>query len=297
MSLTTAFDRLPGVVRGGIWMMSAALCFTVMTALIRETAAQIHPVEIAFFRAATNLVLMLPFAFRMGRGLFRSANHRAYGFRGLVGFTFQMSYFPGAAMIAVAESQALIFTAPLWATMMAVTFLGERLYRHRAVALIVGFAGALIILRPGFETVSIGSLLVLIAALANATSHVIVTYTTRSDHPDQAVFYLALYSTPLAAIAAAFVWRTPNLEQLGLLVAIGALATLNQRFQSRAFASADATAVLPFDFVRLPFAGIIGIVALAELPDPWVWAGGVVIFAASVYLARCEARASRRPPP
>ena len=98
-------------------------------------------------------------------------------------------------------------------------------------------------------------------------------------------------------IAALFVWRTPNLEQLGLLVAIGALATLNQRFQSRAFASADATAVLPFDFVRLPFAGIIGIVALAELPDPWVWAGGVVIFAASVYLARREARMARRAPP
>jgi drug/metabolite transporter (DMT)-like permease len=290
VTVSSRFNRLPGVVRGGIWMMLAALCFTVMTALIRETANHIHPVEIAFFRAATNLVLMLPFAMRQGRGLLQSSNHRVYLFRGLVGFTFMMSYFPGAALIPVAESQALIFTAPLWATIMAVTFLGERLYRHRALALIVGFAGALIILRPGFEVVSIGALLVLVGALANATSHVIVTYTTRSDTPDHAVFFLAFYTTPLAAVAALFVWQTPNLEQLVLLVAIGALATLNQRFQSRAFASADATAVLPFDFVRLPFGGIIGVIALAELPGIWVWVGGIIIFGASVYLARREAR-------
>ena len=278
-------------------MMSAALCFTVMTALIRDVANQIHPVEIAFFRAATNLALMLPFAMRQGRGLLRSSNHRVYVFRGFVGFTFMMSFFPGAALIPIAESQALIFTAPLWATIMAVVFLGERLYRHRGVALIIGFAGALIILRPGFEVVSIGALLVLIAALANATSHVIVTYTTRSDTPDHAVFFLSFYTTPLTAIAALFVWQTPNLEQLGLMIAIGALATLNQRFQSRAFASADATAVLPFDFVRLPFAGIIGIIALAELPDFWVCIGGIIIFGASVYLARSEARSRNRPSP
>ena len=86
MSVGSAFDRLPGVVRGGFWMMSAALCFTVMTVLIRDTADQIHPVEIAFFRTSTNLVLMLPFALRMGRGLFHSSNHRMYVFRGFVGF-------------------------------------------------------------------------------------------------------------------------------------------------------------------------------------------------------------------
>ena len=271
-------------------MMAAALCFTVMTALVRDVADQVHPVQIAFFRAATNLTLMLPFAMRQGRSLFRSSNHRVYVFRGLVGFIFMMSFFPGAALIPIAESQALIFTAPLWATIMAVVFLGERLVRHRAFALIVGFAGALIILRPGFEVVSLGALLLLIAALANATSHVIVRYTTRSDSPDHAVFFLAFYTTPLTAIAALFVWQSPNLEQLGLLIAIGTLATLNQRFQSRAFASADATAVLPFDFVRLPFAGVIGIFALAELPDFWVWIGGIVIFGASVYLARSEVR-------
>jgi len=297
MTISAAFDRLPGVVRGGIWMMSAALCFTAMTAFVRDVADQVHPVEIAFFRAATNLVLMLPFALRRRGDLFRSSNHRVYVLRGVVGFTFMMSFFPGAALIPIAESQALIFTAPFWATIMAILFLGERLYRHRVFALIVGFAGALIILRPGFEALSIGALLVLVAALANATSHVIVTYTTRSDHPDHAVFFLAFYTTPMTAIAALFVWRTPDLAQLGLLIVIGALATLNQRFLSRAFASADATAVLPFDFVRLPFAGIIGVIALAELPDFWVWAGGIVIFGASIYLARREARLASRTPP
>ena len=275
-------------------MMSAAFVFTVMTALIRITAESIHPVEIAFFRAITNLVLMVPFVLATGRRLLRTTNHRIYMFRGVVGFTFMMTFFPGAAMIPIADSQTLIFTAPLWATVMAIAFLGERLYRHRAIALAVGLAGAMIILRPGFETASLGAALVFVAALCNATSHVIVTYTTRSDHPDFAVFYLALYATPLAFIATLFVWTTPDLGELALLVAIGACATLNQRFLSRAFATADATAVLPFDFARLPFAGVIGFVVLAELPDIWVWIGGAVIFGASVYLARREAFLVRR---
>ena len=82
--------------------------------------------------------------------------------------------------------------------------------------------------------------------------------------------------------------------QLGLMVAVGFFATLNQRFLSRAFASADATAVLPFDFARLPFAAILGYVFFLELPDIWAWIGGGLIFGASIYLARREALAARR---
>ena len=114
-----------------------------------------------------------------------------------------------------------------------------------------------------------------------------------TDHPDQAVLYLSLFVTPLMLLPALYVWITPNWTQLALMVAIGALATINQRCISRAFASADATAVLPFDFARLPFAAVIGFLVFAELPDLWVWVGGGVIFASSVYIAHREAIAAR----
>lgn len=274
-------------------MMAAALSFTIMTALVREVARDIHPFEIAFFRVLTNLLLMLPFVWRTGRDILVSSNHKAYVLRGLFGFLFLLTYFPGAAMVPVSDSQALIFTSPLFATVMAVIFLGEKVRARRVTALIVGFCGALIILRPGFNAMNIGAVLVIMGAFANAASNVVVRHTTRTDHPDKAVFYLMLYVLPMISVPAMFVWTTPTPMQLLIMVGVGFFATLNQRFISRAFAASEATAILPFDFARLPFAALIGWIAFAEFPDIWVWIGGAVIFVSSVYIAHREARASK----
>jgi len=284
---------LPASLRGGLWMMAAAFSFTIMTTLIRDVARDIHPFEIAFFRVLTNLILMVPFALRSGRDILVSSNHKAYILRGLFGFLFLTTYFPGAALVPVSDSQALIFTSPLFATAMAVFFLGERVRARRVIALIVGFCGAVIILRPGFDAAQFGALLVIIGAFANAASNVVVRHTTRTDHPDTAVFYLMVYVLPLITVPAVFVWTTPTLWQLVTLVAVGFFATLNQRFLSRAFAAAEATAVLPFDFARLPFAALVGWIVFAEVPDIWVWIGGAIIFLASVYIAHREAQAGR----
>jgi drug/metabolite transporter (DMT)-like permease len=274
-------------------MAAAAAAFTVMTTLIREAATGVHPFEIAFFRALVNLGLMLPFALRTGRAGLKTKNHKAFALRGVCGLAFLMTYFSGAALIPVAESQALTFTSPLWGTLLAVFFLSERLTVTRASAVIVGFAGVLVILRPGVLQVSVGAVLVLAGALAAAASNTIVKFTTRTDHPDAIVFYQMVYVTPLILIPALYVWTWPALDELLLMIAVGFFATLNQRFLSRAYACADAIAVLPFEFSRLPFAAIIGFLAFGELPDVWAWIGGAVIFGASLYMVRQETRAKR----
>jgi len=285
---------LPPAVRGGLWMMFAALSFTVMTTLIRHVAVEVHPFVIGFYRCLVSLLLLLPFAVRARHTVFHATGQGFYVLRGFIGLTFLMCYFTGASMIPVASSQALIFTSPLFAAVLAVLLLGEIVRTRRIVALIVGFAGALIILRPGVAEFSLGAGLVLIGACANATSNVIVKHKTRTDAPDTVVFFLALYTTPLILVPALFVWQWPTLEQLLWMVAIGIAATLNQMGLSRAFHAADATVVLPFDFSRLLFAAIIGYLVFAEFPDVWVWTGATVIFAASIYLAHREALAARR---
>ena len=286
-------DLAPAL-RGGLYMMGAAASFTIMTALIRVIAQEIHPFEIGFFRTITNLILMIPFVLRTGPTVFQTENHKVYALRGLIGVAFVMSYFSGAAMIPVSDSQALIFTSPLFAAALVVVFLGEKIRGRRMFALGIGFVGAMIILRPGFDAINLGAVLVLIGAMTNGASNALVKYTTRKDHPDTAVLFLMLYVTPLIALPTVFVWVTPSWEQLGFLLAIGFFATLNQRFLSRAFAAADATAVLPYDFSRLPFAALIGWFVFSELPDFWVWVGGAIIFAASIYIAHRESLASRR---
>ena len=271
-------------------MTAGALSFTIMTTLIREVAQDIHPFEVGFFRCLTNLLCMLPFVFRTGSIIWQSDNHKVYVFRGVIGVGFLLTFFPGAAMIPVSDSMALFFTAPLFGTILVLLFLGERIHTRRIAALVAGFCGALIILRPGFDEVNIGALLVLLGALFTAASSSIIKYATRTDHPDKVVFYLMLYATPLILIPALMVWTTPTVWQVTLMVGIGLLATMNQRFMSRAFAAADATAVFPFEFIRLPFAAIIGWLAFSEVPDIWVWIGGAIIFSASVYIAHREAK-------
>ena len=293
MSQTTYFSGLSPTVQGGVWMTAGALSFTIMTTLIREVAQNIHPFEIGFFRCLTNLLCMLPFVFRTGSSIWQSVNHKVYIFRGVIGVGFLLTFFPGAAMLPVSDSMALFFTAPLFGTILVLLFLGERIHTRRIAALIVGFCGALIILRPGFDEVNIGSLLILLGALFTAASSSIIKYATRTDHPDKVVFYLMLYATPLILVPALMYWTTPTLSQGALMVGVGLLATLNQRFMSRAFAAADATAMFPFEFIRLPFAALIGWLAFSELPDIWVWIGGAVIFASSAYIAHREAQVKR----
>lgn len=294
MPAAAFFAKLTPAVRGGLWMMAAALSFTIMTTLVRQVGQEIHPFQIGFVRILVNLVLIFPFVLRTGKSIWKTDNHKAYALRGLFGFAFVLTYFAGAAQIPVSDSQALIFTSPLFVTAMAVLFLGEKLKGPRTLALIVGFCGALVILRPGFDEVNIGAVLVLIAAFANAASNAVVKYTTRSDHPDKAVFYLMLWVAPMMLVPALMVWNTPSLYQLTLMIGIGVFATFNQRFIGRAFAAADATAVLPFDFARLPFAALIGWLVFSEFPDIWVWVGAAVIFCASIYLTRHEARATAK---
>jgi drug/metabolite transporter (DMT)-like permease len=261
-----------------------------MTALIREAATGIHPFEIGFFRALVNLVLMMPFAIRTGGAGLKSNNHTVFVLRGVCGLIFLMTYFAGAALIPLAESQMLVFTSPLWSAVLAVIFLGERVNATRVQALIIGFAGVLIILRPGVVAISFGALLVLAGALAAAASNIIIKFATRTDHPDAVVFYQMVYVTPMILVPALWVWTWPNWEELLVMFGVGFFATLNQRFLSRAYAAADATAVLPFEFARLPFAAVIGFVLFRELPDIWAWVGGAVIFSASLYMVRRESR-------
>jgi drug/metabolite transporter (DMT)-like permease len=271
-------------------MVGSAASFTVMTALIREAATGIHPFEIGFFRALVNLVLMMPFAIRTGGAGLKSNNHTVFVLRGVCGLIFLMTYFAGAALIPLAESQMLVFTSPLWSAVLAVIFLGERVNATRVQALIIGFAGVLIILRPGVVAISFGALLVLAGALAAAASNIIIKFATRTDHPDAVVFYQMVYVTPMILVPALWVWTWPNWEELLAMFGVGFFATLNQRFLSRAYAAADATAVLPFEFARLPFAAVIGFVLFRELPDIWAWVGGAVIFSASLYMVRRESR-------
>ena len=196
----------------------------------------------------------------------------------------------------LAEAVALSFTTPLFSSIAAVILLGEVMRRRRWTATVVGFIGAIIVLRPGLSEFTTGSFLILSAALLMAISQVMVKYLTGKDHPNAIVFWLVFLVLPLSFAPAAAFWQTPVGAEWIWLASLGMIATLAHQSMVRGFALADATAVVPFDFLRLPFVALIGFLAFGEKPDVWTWLGAAVIVSSSVYITHREQRYGQEVP-
>lgn len=276
------------------WMILACACFAVMNGLVRHLSASLPPLEIVFFRCLFGLAAMAPWLMRTGLVTLRTRHPWGQTLRALVAAVAMAAWFTGISLVPLAEATALSFTTPLFAAIAAVLVLGEAMRARRALAIVFGFAGALIILRPGFEAITWPVLCILGAAMLMAIGQVMVKWLARDDHPNAIVFWLVLLLTPITLGPALLVWQTPAAMDWVWLAMLGAIATLAHQAMTRSLAGAEATAVLPLDFLRLPFVAAIGYFAFAEIPDLWTWLGGGVIAGSSIYLARREALARRR---
>lgn len=253
-----------------------------------------HPFEIAFFRNLYGLLFIASWLMRAGFASLRTRNVGGYTLRAFFGLSAMLLWFSAVTMMPLADAVALSFTAPLFASIAAATFLGERMGPRRCFALLAGFAGALIILRPGVMEVSLPAGMVLGASVLIACSIIMVKTLSRTESASAIVTWMGIYMVPMSLVPALFVWRWPTLEETALLVVMGGFATLGQVAMTKAYATTDATVVLPFDYARLPFAAAIAYLAFAEMPDLWTWVGAVVIAGATVYMAHREATVARR---
>ena len=287
---------MSGPIRGALWITLANMFFTAMAGIIRHVSADIHPFEIAFFRALFGLILMAPWFLRLGVASVRSRRVGMHVCRALFMLGAAMAWFTAISLMPIAEVTALTFTTPLFASLGAALFLAEKVGLRRAVAIGVGFAGAMIILRPDVEALTMPAMAALASAVFGAVGMLIVKSLSRTESPATIVIYVGLLLTPLSLVPALFVWTTPSLETLAWLAALGLVANLGHMPFARAMASADATAILPFDFLKLFFSATMGYLLFAEVPDVWTWIGATVIFGAVLYTARRESKAAGPPP-
>ena len=281
-------------------MIASCVFFAALTGMIRHLSATLDPLEIVFFRNLFGLIVMLPWLMRQGLGALRTQRLRLYGFRALIGLIAMIAWFTAVSRMNLADAVALSFTAPLFATVVAIFLLAEVVRLRRWAAVIAGFVGAMVILRPGFAAIPPEALLVLLSATMMGLSVCLVKLLARTEPVGPIVFYMVLILTPASLIPALFVWRTPGLDEFAWLLALGVAATLGHVCMTRAFTMADATAVLPFDFVRLPLIALLGWVAFGQALDVWTGVGAAIIIAASVYIAHREAvhgRTPTTPPP
>jgi drug/metabolite transporter (DMT)-like permease len=286
-------SSIPAAVRGGLWMISASFFFTAMGAIGRYVAVDLHAFEVTFFRTAFGLLFLLPVLLRgVHLGTRRFALHAV---RAVVVVIALVSWFTVLTLMPLAEVMAIGFTIPLFATAGAALFLKERVGLRRWSAILFGFVGTVIILRPGAGIITLPALLALGNAVLIAFSSLAVKSLSRTEDVDSIVIYMTGLMAILSLPPALFVWTMPSGSAWGWLAALGLVGTLAQMSFVRAFRAADASVVLPFDYFKLLVGAVFGYVFFAEVPDIETWIGGSIIFAATLYTTGREARLERMP--
>jgi drug/metabolite transporter (DMT)-like permease len=285
---------LSPLVRAVLLMILSAATTAVGNTLIRSLGdIGIHPFEIAFFRCAFGFATVAPIVLLQARGWPRTQAVKPLVASGLCHYVSMLAFFTGVTLMPLNESAALGFATPLFATIGAALFLGERVRARRWTAIVVGFIGVLIVLRPGAVPFSLGAAVILFSTVSFAGVTVLVKMMSGTERTATVVFYQSLIVMLLTLPLALWVWKTPSLPSFLALAALGALSTAGWLCFTRAFALAEASAILPLEFTRLPFVAILAYVFLGEAPDEWVWLGAVVIFGSTTYIAHREARAHR----
>jgi len=295
-ALPTGFKALSAPLQGALYMTGAAFCFSVMNIAIRALSAEVDPLQIAFLRNFFAAVFMLPWLAKAGLGGLRTERLGAHLLRAAIGMVAMTCWFYSIALLPLAEAVSLNFTVPLFATIGAALVLGEVVRARRWTATLLGFLGVLIILRPGFGEVTPAMGLPVLAALFMAASILLVKSLSRSDSPAAIVLIMNLLLTPLSLVPALFVWRWPSMTGLALAVLIGFLAAVAHIMLTRSYTKGDASAVIPYDYARLPFVAVLGFLFFGEVADLWTWVGAAVIAASAIYIARREAQVARLRP-
>jgi len=281
---------LPDSIRGILWMMGSMASWACMAAVARYLSGDIHTFEIVFFRSIFGAIFLVPWLCKVGVSGIKTHRIGMHMVRGLVGLAVIYLLFAAIAQAPLGEIAAIMSTRPLVASLGAILILHEVAHGRRWTATIIGFVGALLIIRPGFSEVSVGVILALIAVIGMATLTIVMKSLARTEAPDTIVVWQMVVFTPCSLIPAIFVWQMPDTWQFLLLASTGLFGTLVQRCLTRAYAAADATVVLPFDFTRLVFAAFLGWILFQEFPDIWVWAGGLIILIGVLWMTRLEAK-------
>ncbi|MCA8909341.1 MAG: DMT family transporter [Rhodospirillaceae bacterium] len=289
-ALAAAWQRLPANTRGAAWILLAAAGFSTMAALVKILGQNLPSLQIAFFRCWVGLALVTPLIVRAGPRILLSRSWKLHVGRALVGIIAIGCGFYAFTHLPLATATAFTFTKPLFMIVLAVLLLGEVVRWRRWTATVAGFVGVLVMVRPGAGTLDPAIFISLTQALCIAIAVVLVKKVPRTESNLTILAYFGILSTTLMGIPAAIVWQPMTAAQWGLGIAVGLFGVASQWAIINGYRTGEASAVAPFDYTRLLFASLFGIVLFGEMPDVWTVVGAGIIVAATVYIARREAR-------
>ncbi|PJK13697.1 EamA family transporter [Lysobacteraceae bacterium NML07-0707] len=290
-------------------MLTSTLSFGVMALSIRLASASTPTWEIAFFRNAFGLIFLLPLLFAPALrsaqplSLMRQTIHTRqlprYFFRCLIGLVGMFCMFWSLAHLPLGQAISLSYSSPIFVTLFAALMLGEEVRIRRWLAVLAGFIGVLVIVRPWSGAFSLGLLMAVAGAVMSALVAIQIKQLSRQDSANAIVFWTYVFWVPMSLIPALFDWRWPDSGEVWLwLLLTGFSGTLGQVLWTRALKIGDVSALTPISFVQLPFVSFCGWLLFGEKIDRWTLIGAAIILGATTYIAHREARLRKqgRPP-
>ena len=269
-------------------MIISGLFFVIMHSAVKYLSKEVHIFEIAFFRCALVIFVLAPIIFQQGKKIFKTKQPKVQFLRITTNSVAMLCFFYGISTTPLAQLTTLGFTVPIFATILAVIFMKEKIRLRRTTALIIGFIGTIIVMRPDIS-IELGALLIIFSSFLWSICLIFIKKLTQTDSAVTISLYFGIGMIP-ATFALAFpVLEMIDLRQFIILVFIAVTGTLAQTIMNSALEKGELALLLPFDFLRLIWSVLIGYALFSEEPTITLWLGGFLIIGSTSYIAWREA--------
>lgn len=264
--------------KAALWMGGWLALMVTMAVAGRETASRLNVFQVMEIRAITGFLMLMPLVWWSG-GLHavRTANPIRHVTRNFVHYIAQYGWLVAVTLIPLAQVISIEFTMPIWTAILAVIFLGEKMNPWKIIAIVLGLAGVIIIVRPDAGHVSPGQLISLASAVGFAISVILVKSLTRTDKPVTIIFWMLIIQAAIGLVPSIMVWQPVPEGLWPWLVLVAFCGTFSHFCMAKAMTYTDATVVVPMDFLRVPLTALVGYLVYAEGIDALTVAGAALI--------------------
>jgi len=276
-------SRLPGNVRGALWMLLAGLFLTVMVTLIKLLGQRLPVAEIVLLRQIVMGAIIAPTILRGLPGSLATKFPHLHAVRVICAAVAMLAGFTAVVHLPLADATAIAFSKTFFITVFAILFLGETVGRHRWSATLIGFLGVVVILRPGTAGIDLYAGLAVVSAAGAAVVMTVIRKLSQQERPVTILTYQVVFVGLIMLPIALYAWVPPTLSELGILVVVGIVSWAGQMCNIRAFRAGEASAIAALDYVRLLYATLIGFLVFGDLPELATYAGAALIIAGSLY--------------
>ena len=261
----------------------------IMVSGIKLLSQDLNPFIIAFYRCLFGVIIMLPFMIYNYPEAWKTHNIKLQFVRSAINVYSMISWFTAIGTLQLEKAAAIGFTTPLFTTILAIIFLGEVIRIQRITALIVGFIGILVVIRPGYIPFESGALWLLSAAITFSIVIIIVKKLTEKDSSLTTAFYQMAFMVPPTFFIALFFWESINISQFLLFIFVAIAGFITQFSFAQCLKMAETTFIMPIQFTKLIWLSLIGYFFFMEVPDIWTWIGASIIFSSILFIAYREA--------